>query len=73
MQDAKILSSEKQDFATALDLCQQMRASRVIGSPLRYWPVVIAGPNDGFLVVESGFATSNGFEVIQHERTPCSA
>lgn len=35
------------------------------GTPPRLWPVVILGPNDGYIVTTAGFAESNGFEIIR--------
>jgi hypothetical protein len=35
------------------------------GCPLRYRPCIIHGPNDGYLVVELGFAQANDFAIVK--------
>lgn len=37
----------------------------VAGVPLRFRPVIIAGPNDGFIVVDLGFAQKNEFPIVE--------
>ncbi len=34
-------------------------------TPLRYRPVMIHGPNDGFMVVELGWAEQEGQQIIR--------
>jgi hypothetical protein len=36
----------------------------VHGSPLRFRPVVVVGPNEGFIVIEAGIAIAEGFEIV---------
>jgi len=63
--NCRILSSEKSTFDEAQKLRDSMSAATVAGCPLRYRPVVIHGPNDGFMVAELGFATANEMPVIR--------
>lgn len=60
----KILSSEK-----PLGMCQSLakflEANMAPRLPLRFRPVIISGPNDGFIVCELGFAEANDFTPIR--------
>lgn len=35
------------------------------GVPPRLWPCIIAAEADGYHVAETGFALSNGFEIVK--------
>ena len=54
---------------TTLEAAQARKRLRlqmmVKGCPLRFWPVIIPGPNDGFLVVDLGFAQANEFLIVE--------
>ncbi len=59
----KILSSEKTTLAAAVAVRDDMRRTMVKTG--KFWPVIVHGPNDGYMVVEAGFASANQFEVVR--------
>ena len=60
----KILSSPM-SLEAARCRRDSMLAVQAPGCPLRFWPVVIAAESDDhYRVVEAGFATANGFDVV---------
>ena len=65
MTTCKMLTSREKTLNEAREIRDRFIAVRVLGSPLRFFPCIIHGPNEGFLVVKHGFALANGFEEIR--------
>jgi len=61
----KLITTTERPIAEARALLGSFLRAMVDGCPLRFQPCMIAGPNDGFLIAELGFAVANGFEPVR--------
>lgn len=59
------ISSQQPTLEAARGLRDRMNSHLVPTCPLRFHRVVIDAPESGYLVVDLGFATTNGFPVVR--------
>lgn len=59
------VSTEKKTLDEAKKLRDDLNSHRVPRSPLRFVQVVVAGPNDGFVVCDLGFSMETGLAEIR--------
>jgi hypothetical protein len=48
----------------ALEIWAMRTERQNLKTPLRYRPVIVAGPTEGYIVIELGYATANNLPTI---------
>lgn len=61
----RILTSKPRSLEAARQFRDSLLNHQAHGVPPRLWPAVIAAETEGYHVVETGFALSNGFEIVK--------
>jgi hypothetical protein len=61
----RMFTSKPRSLAAARQFRDSLLNHQVHGVPPRLWPAVIPAETDGYHVVETGFALSNGFEIVK--------